>query len=158
MFSVIVKKTDIVLEVIAGFALVTMMLLTVSDVILRIFGYPIPGTYELVSFMGTILIGFAVPVVTLVKAHVLVDIVVSKLSDRKKTSFLVATRVVSIFLTLAIGWNLIKMAFVMRESGEVSGTLQIPFYPVAIGLGIAFFVVSLTLLAELVNLFPKGLR
>jgi len=37
---------------IAGSAIVAMMLLTCTDVVLRYFRKPIPGTYELVCFLG----------------------------------------------------------------------------------------------------------
>ena len=49
------------INVVAGIAITFIMLLTVADVILRIFRKPIVGTYELVGFSGAIVIGFAIP-------------------------------------------------------------------------------------------------
>ena len=50
------------MEVVAGVFLVFMMLLTTFDVILRAFGRPIIGTYEMVALSGGIVIGFSVPI------------------------------------------------------------------------------------------------
>ena len=43
-------------NVIASVAVITMMLLSTADVVLRLFGKPIPGAYELVGFIGTIIV------------------------------------------------------------------------------------------------------
>jgi TRAP-type C4-dicarboxylate transport system permease small subunit len=60
---------------IAGAALAAMMFLTVADVVLRYFKMPIVGTYEIVSMLGAIVIGFAVPQTTLERGHVLMDFI-----------------------------------------------------------------------------------
>jgi len=57
------------MEVIAGSALLFIMFLTTCDVVLRAFGKPIVGTYELVSFGGGIIVGFAIPITSLSKSH-----------------------------------------------------------------------------------------
>ena len=44
-----VKGASTALSAVAGAALAFLMLLTVADVVLRIFGHPIVGTYELVG-------------------------------------------------------------------------------------------------------------
>jgi len=47
--------------IIAGITLMFVMFLTVLDVILRYFGYPITGVYDLVALGGAIIIGFSMP-------------------------------------------------------------------------------------------------
>ena len=49
------------LNVIAGVSLTFLMLLTITDVILRGFKRPVVGTYELVAFAGAVAIGFSMP-------------------------------------------------------------------------------------------------
>jgi hypothetical protein len=45
----------------AGAAIIIMMLLTCADVLLRLLRHPIPGTYEMVGFMGTVIISLPLP-------------------------------------------------------------------------------------------------
>ena len=149
----LIEKVSRFMEGIAGFALVAMMLLTVSDVAGRFFDWPIVGTYELVSFMGAVVIGFSLPILTLTRGHIWVDMLFTKLSSKSKTRLIAFTRMVSAALTLSIGWNMIKMALAMRRAGEVSLTLQFPTYPIGIGLGIAFIVVCIMLIVDIVKIF-----
>ncbi len=72
MFGVL-QKTSKWLAVIAGTALTLMMLLTVSDVVGRAFGHPIMGTYEVVGLMLALVIGFAMPKVSLARQHIYMD-------------------------------------------------------------------------------------
>ena len=58
---------------IAGLALIGIMFLTVTDVILREFKIPIVGTYEIVSLLGAVVIGFAIPQTSIERGHVLMD-------------------------------------------------------------------------------------
>lgn len=137
------------LNIIAGCALTVMMLLTVMDVILRSFRMPIVGTYELVAFLGGWVIGFAVPMTSLKKAHVLVDNFVAGFPRGVRTLFHTLTRLMGLTLFILLGWNMMRMGMDMVRTGEVSLTLQIPLYPIAFGIGIACFVQCLVLIVQL---------
>jgi len=50
-FSVFIKHVSKLLNIMAGMALVAMTALTCIDVILRLFGHPILGTYEIVGLL-----------------------------------------------------------------------------------------------------------
>ena len=65
---------------IAGLALAGIVFLTVADVILREFKLPIVGTYEIVSLLGAIVIGFAIPQTSLERGHVLMDFLTERLA------------------------------------------------------------------------------
>ena len=47
---------------VAWVAIVVMMLLTCADVVLRYFRKPIPGTYELVCFLGAAAVAFSMAI------------------------------------------------------------------------------------------------
>lgn len=139
------------LNVVAGIAITFMMFLTVSDVILRSFRRPIVGTYELVAFSGAVVIGFAVPLTTLLKGHVLVDFFVLMFPKGVRNICHVVTRCLGIGLFSLLGWNLFKMGMDLYRTGEVSLTLQLPFYPIAFGIGICCFVQCLVLIAHILQ-------
>jgi TRAP-type C4-dicarboxylate transport system permease small subunit len=140
------------INVVAGLAITFIMLLTVLDVILRSFRRPIVGTYELVAFSGAMVVGFAIPLTSWMRGHIYVDVFTGKLSQAARTVFNIATRCMGIFLFLLIGWNLIKVGLDLQQSGEVSLTLQLPFYPVAYGVAVSCFVQCLVLLADMVKI------
>ena len=141
------------INVIAGIAITFIMLLTVSDVILRSFRRPIVGTYELVAFSGAIVVGFAIPLTSWLRGHIYVDFFTGKLPKTARSVFNLITRCMGIGLFLLIGWNLIKVGIDLQQSGEVSLTLQLPFYPVAYGVAVSCFVQCLVLLADIAKIF-----
>ena len=137
------------LEVIAGIALVLVMLLTGCDIVGRAFGMPVLGSYELVSFAGGLVIGLAVPSTSRVKGHVIVDLVLEMVSVRTVFVLKIITRLVGIAMFLLMSYAFIRMGTYIRLSGEVTSVLRIPFYPVAYAMGGAFFVEVLVLAADL---------
>jgi TRAP-type C4-dicarboxylate transport system permease small subunit len=140
------------INVIAGVAITFIMLLTVSDVILRSFRRPVVGTYELVAFSGAIVVGFAIPLTSWLRGHIYVDFFTGKLPKTARSIFNLITRCLGIGLFLLIGWNLIKVGMDLQQTGEVSLTLQLPFYPVAYGVAVSCFVQCLVLLTDMVKI------
>jgi TRAP-type C4-dicarboxylate transport system permease small subunit len=153
LFLKTVEAISRVLNIVAGGSLVFLMLLTIVDVVLRGFKRPIVGTYELVAFAGAVVIGFSMPLTSWFRSHVYVDVLIAKFSRRVRNAFNVVTRVVVIGLFAVIGWNLIKYGTDLRKSGEVSLTLQVPFYPVAYGLAVCCFVQCLVMACAVVKIF-----
>lgn len=141
------------LNIIAGISLTFLMLLTVMDVVLRSLRRPIVGTYELVAFSGAVVIGFCLPYTSWVRGHIYIDFLISRFSKKIRDMFNLITRCVVIWLFLMIGWNLIKYGMDLQRSGEVSPTLQMPFYPVAYGIGICCFIQCLVLLCDILKIF-----
>jgi TRAP-type C4-dicarboxylate transport system permease small subunit len=142
-----------ILNVIAGITLTFMMSLTVLDVILRSFRRPIVGTYELVAFSGAVVIGFSLPFTSWVRGHIYVEFLVSIFSKKMRDVFNIVTRCMVICLFLLIGWNLIRYGFDLQKSGEVSLTMQMPFYPVAYGIGICCFIQCLVIGCDLLKIY-----
>ncbi|MFH0786143.1 MAG: TRAP transporter small permease [Pseudomonadota bacterium] len=135
---------------VAGVALASIVFLTVADVILRSFKIPIVGTYEIVSLLGAVVIGFAIPQTSLEKGHVLMDFLTGRLPFGGQRIFHFLARVLAIITFLILGWNLLKLGFDLRQTGEVSLTLKIPEFPVAFGVGICCFIECLVLATDLI--------
>ena len=137
------------MEIIAGSALIIVMLLSVWDIVGRAFGHPIPGTYEIVSFAGGLVIGLSVPITSLVKEHVCVDLLILRLSHRARTLFIIMTKLMGTATFLLAGCGMIMMGMRLNASGEVTAALGLPFYPVAYAISAAFFVEALILLSQI---------
>ena len=140
-------------NIIAGISLTSLMLLTIMDVILRGFKSPVPGTYEVVAFAGAVVIGFSMPLTSWLRGHIFVDFFILKFSQKGRDVFNIATRCLVIVLFFLIGWNMIKYGMDLQKSGEVSLTLQMPFYPVAYGVGVCCFVQCLVLVCDIAKIF-----
>lgn len=139
------------LAVVAGIALTFMMLLTVTDVTMRAFGMPFMGTYEVVSLALGLVIGFSIPLVSLNKQHVYMDMLVERLSPRKKAILNTMTRIMNIFLFVLLGCALFIIGNEYRISGETSPTIMLPFYPMAYGIGICCFIECLVFIFEIIK-------
>jgi len=137
------------LNVIAGCTLTCMMLLTTTDVILRFFKMPLVGAYELVAFGGGIVVGFSIPYCSLKKGHILVDSFITGFSSKVRMIFHLITRLMGLILFAILAWNMYRMGMDMLHSGEVSLTLEMPFYPVLFGIGFACLVQCLVLIVQM---------
>lgn len=147
-FSELIKKFNRALFIIGGFALVFMMLITVADTILRMFARPIIGTYELVGLSAAVVLGFSIPYTTSLKGHIVVDFFTMKFSPKVKKFWLTITRILGLFLFAFMSYEMFIMANDLRKSGEVSATLQLPFYPIAYGIGVCLIFQVITLIAD----------
>jgi len=149
------KTFNLYICFIGGVALILMMLLTISDVILREFRSPVVGTYELVGYLAVVVLGFSMPYTTSVRSHVIVDFFTMKLPRRVQHLLLLITRCIGILLFLFMGYNLLLMGMDYYRSGEVSPTLQVPFYPFIFAIGACCFLQSLTQWANVITLVGR---
>lgn len=132
----------------AAASIVAMMLLTVADVVLRLFRMPIPGTYEMVGFLGAFIIAFSLAYTASEKGHITVDVLV-QLFPRKVQAFLDAFNE----LAGAVFFGLIALAGMhaagdIRNSGEVSLTLELPIHPILYGIAAGCALLALILLRD----------
>jgi TRAP-type C4-dicarboxylate transport system permease small subunit len=142
-------------DAVAGIAVFGMMALTCVDVILRLFRMPIPGTYEIVSLLGAIAVAFAMAHTSVERGHVSVSLIV-QLFPRKAQGIIEC--IISVFgfvLFGLIAWQSVLYGMDCQRAGEVSLTLQLPFYPVIYGVAIGAGAVCLVLLLDFLNAIEK---
>lgn len=135
-------------------AVIVMMVLSTADVVLRLFGRAIPGTYELVGFLGTIVVSFALAFTSMEKGHIAVEILVNKLPQRAQLAIEAFCNLVGALLFIVIAYQAVLYALDIRKSGEVSLTLQLPPYPFIFGIAAGCALLSLLLVAD----FMKSLQ
>jgi TRAP-type C4-dicarboxylate transport system permease small subunit len=149
----ILRFVSKLLSHIAGIALTVMMLLTVADVFLRAGGFPFVGTYEIVSLLLAIVIGFGIPQVTLDKGNVLMEFLLERFSQRGRDMMNMATRALCAILFVVIGYNLFIVGAGYHATGEVSPTIKIPFYPVVYGVGVCCLLQSFVFILDIVRIW-----
>ena len=136
---------------VSGIFLILMMLLTVADVALRVFGSPILGTYEIVSIAGALIIALAMPQTSSEKGHICVDFFFEKRSPGVQRILYVATRVVAIALFALLAWGLISKSLGLSRAGEVTATLHVPRYPVGYLMAVCCFLQCVTLVNDIIK-------
>jgi len=146
-----IRKIDALLYIIAGSVLVVMVLVTLTDVILRNFGHPITGSMEIIQYGGAIVFGFSVPFATFLKAQVQVDLITEKLKPGPQRIVNIVTRTLGILLFLFISYNFFLYGGDVKRTGEVSSSFKIPYYPIVYALAFSFLLQSLTILYDLVE-------
>lgn len=140
---------------VAGTAIVIMMVLTCADVVLRYFRCPIPGTYELVCYLGAVAVAFAMAHTSVQRGHVAVSLIVRLMPRRIRGIIDATTSIFGFILFALITWQSVVYAEALRASGEVSLTLRLPFYPFVYGVGFASAAVCLVLLTDILNGLAK---
>ncbi len=148
-FLRLTKGCSGVLNTIGAALLTAMMLLTTLDVILRYLGRPITGTYELMSYAGALVTGFALAQSTLDDAQVRVDILTGAVSDKTNIVLEVFTRLLGLGIFALLTWALFEKGNDLYRTGEVSLTLRVPYAPVAYGLSLCCLVEFLVILASM---------
>lgn len=143
------------LDIVAGVALVAMMALVFGNVLCRAVWQPIMGTYEVTAFLAAMTISFALANCAVNKGHIALTLFVDRLPPRLRAFFDIIVSILGALLYLILAWEVTKYAIHMRRIGEVSLTMEIPFYPFI--LGVAFGLLMLALVS-LVDLFKSLMR
>ncbi len=152
VFHSVVLRVGKVMDVIGGTVLTLMMLITVLDVVLRLFRKPITGTYELVFLGGAVVIGCAIPITSWEGGHVCVDFLLEHFSPMAKKVIMLLTRLLGIAFFLLLACNLFLLGTDLFTSGEVSLTLHVPYYPAAYILALCAFVECLVLVSSFIKI------
>ncbi len=137
------------LLLISGLTLAFMLVFTLTDVVMRAFGKPIVGDYEIISFLGAVVVGFSIPYTSLLKGHVLVDFLLEKLPKNVNAGMQVVTRIMGIALFLWMSWNFVDMSLDLIKSKEVTPVFRLPYYPISFGLSFACIIQCLVFVSQI---------
>lgn len=151
-----IHRTAQWLSWISAGAVTAMMLLTVADVILRLFRRPITGTYEVVGLLGAVFVSFSLAQTSVERGHIAVDVLIQRLPSTARAAVAILNDLVCTALFVVLTWQSIIYAGDLRSFGEVSMTLQVPIYPfiygIAIGCGMLSVVLAMNLAGSVANL------
>jgi TRAP-type C4-dicarboxylate transport system permease small subunit len=142
----------------ACLAVVVMMLLTCADVTMRLFGAPIPGAYEMVGFLGAVIVSFALAYTSLQRGHVAVELLFEKLPPRAQCFVEAGGNLIGAALFGLMAWQSLTYGTDLRHSGEVSLTLQMPIYPFVYGIALGSGILALVLLIDFIRSLKRGLE
>lgn len=140
------------LMLIGGAFLSGMILLTCANIFIRQFYVPIQGTFELMGYAGAVVAAFALGHTQKRRGHICVDVLVNTYRPfLKKTVALINHGVCALFFSVA-AWQVVKKAMILKNTGELSETLRIIYYPFTLAVALGCFVLALSLLTDLLSL------
>lgn len=139
-------------------ALIFIMLLTCADVVMRLFGSPIPGTYELVGYFGSVIISFAMARTSIERSHIAVNLLVDRLPPRAQNLIGGVGNIASAALFGFLAWQSQVYAQDLLETGDISLTLGIPTWPFVLGLATGSGMLSLVLFLDALRQLKRGFK
>jgi len=143
--------------------LVAMMLLTGVDVFLRyVFNSPILGSAEITELMMATLAFIAIVWCTAGKAHIKVDLLSSRISEKGKTISDVVFYLLYLVLISLMAWRNLLEALAVRPTstspGAGSSLLYIPHYPFYLLISVACVLMALMLLIYIAQDIAKVVK
>lgn len=146
------------LLMLSGLLLTAMMLLAGSNMVLRAFGKPVQGTYELLGFMGAAVIAFGLAATQEKKGHIALTILAGMFPKHVERFIdMLSSLACSIFFAL-IAWRTARYALSLMASGEFSETLRAPYYPFTMAVAAGCGLLALTLFIDFVEASRPGAR
>ncbi|MFO7985640.1 MAG: TRAP transporter small permease [Desulfatiglandaceae bacterium] len=137
-------------------ALSIMLVIVSADIVgAKLLGKPFPGSMDIVSLLGLIIIGFSTAQTYLMGRHIRVTFVSVLLPPRIRKMVRCVSTFLCILLFITAVWRLLLYARDLQVYGETSMTVNVPLAPVAYALGIGFIPVVMVLCVELVKVW-KG--
>ena len=129
----IVRATEIVVTAsayVAGFVLVLLMILTTADVAGRyFFNSPITGVFDLTHFAVLIMTFLGLAYCGFRRGHVSIELLFDRFSRPVRRVLNRAINLVGAILFTVIAWRSLVQSVDVREFGEASQLVEIPFFP-----------------------------
>ena len=147
-FSELLRRA---LMIAGGVSLLALTLLATMNVALRIFQVPLGGTYEVVSFLGAIVTAGALGYTQKRKDHIVVDILSEKFpAPVKRVLDRVSYALILVFFSV-VSWQTFVCGKRLMQTGELSETLKIAYYPFVFLVSLGFAVLALTIFLDLIE-------
>jgi TRAP-type C4-dicarboxylate transport system permease small subunit len=133
---------------VAGLFLLAMITITGANIVIRLFWTPIRGTFELMGYFGAIVTALALGYTQIKRGHIAVDIVVLRFSEKTQRILHAVNHLVCMAFFSIVTWQVFKYASTLRETGEVTETLQIIYYPFTYAVALGCLILAFTFLVD----------
>ena len=136
------------LTLLAGIALVAMMVLACANMVLRAVWVPVQGTFEMMGFLGAVVASFSLAFAQRQKSHIAVGMLLARFPAPVRRLADAATNLASCLFFLLAGWETWKWANFLVDTGEISATLGIVYYPFVFAAAAGCAALSFVLLVD----------
>jgi len=136
--------------------LVVTMITAVLNMVLRPLNMPITGSFELMGFGSAVIASFGLGSSQAEKVHIAVDILFRRLPERFRFFMKMTGDLSCMLFFCLICYSLLRLAWNMLGSGEVSETLRIPYYPFILAVAVGFAGLCLNLFLDFLHSLYKS--
>ncbi|WP_289135807.1 TRAP transporter small permease [uncultured Brevibacillus sp.] len=144
------------LAFLAVISMVSMMLLIVANVLMRVMFTPIVGITELVGWSAAVTAALSLGYTQIYRGHVDIDVFVQRLPRRVRTWIQGLVILASLIFFIFLSYHFVKFSYSTMESGILSQTLGIVYYPVILVVSVGFFALFLSLLVDFLKICTGG--
>jgi TRAP-type C4-dicarboxylate transport system permease small subunit len=134
-----------------GFFLLAMIVLTCMNILFRMVWVPVKGTFELMGFFGAVVTAFALGYTQMRRGHIAVDILINAFTKKTRKIVDIINHTVCCLFFCVAAWQIALKATTLMNTGEVTETLRIIYYPFTFGVAFGCIVLSLVLLQEIIK-------
>lgn len=157
-YEKIVRRVVLVGLAIGSSFLITIMLLTVADVISRTLWGAISGTYELVELFIVVAVSFAMAYTAHEKGHVIVEIVVSRFSKRAQVFVKAFVSIICLVTWGLIVWASIGILPERVQLSERTPLLEVSYIPFRGLWTIGLIILCVVFLVDIYIALSKAVR
>lgn len=133
--------------------LIVMIFLTCANIFLRTVWVPIQGTYELMGYFGAVLTAFALGYTQIHRGHISVDLLVLGFSPNTRKALEGINNLVCMIFFGLVAWRITRYGTTLWNTGEITETLRIVYYPFVYAVALGCATLSLIFLTELLRSF-----
>jgi len=140
------------LDRIAGLCMAGIMVLVVSNIILRVvFKNPMAGAVDYVGFLSALAIGLALAYCAVQNAHIAVDFIIEKFPPRVQAVVDTVINAVGLVFWGLVFWKMTEYGHSLAASGVVAPTTQMPFHPFVYLVSLGLFALCLVMLVRFID-------
>ena len=136
---------------IGGCLLAAMIILTCANIFFRIVWKPVPGAFELMGYFSAAAMAFALGYTQASRGHIAVDILVLGFSKKRQKILNAVNYFICMIFFAMVSWQIAKYATTLLQTGEVTETLRIIYYPFTYGVALGCAALSLVFLTDLIK-------
>jgi TRAP-type C4-dicarboxylate transport system permease small subunit len=146
-----------VFAAVSGSAIIGLTALAAANMVSRAVFRPVPGSYELIGFLGAVAVACGLGYTQIAKGHIVVTILTDRFSPAVNKVLDAANHVIGAAFWSLVAWQTLKWGTAIGKSGELSQTLKIPYFPVVYLAAAGIAVFAITLILDFFLIFaPKG--
>jgi TRAP-type C4-dicarboxylate transport system permease small subunit len=145
---------------IGGIALLILTAIACANMLMRPFGAPLKGAYELVGFFGALVVALPLGYAQINRSHISVDILAARYSERTQRIMSAINSFLCMIFFILVGWRSADYATTIWKRGETSETLRIIYHPFVYAVAFCCLLLALVLFIDFMKslVLIKGKR
>lgn len=152
-FSLFVSR---LLLVLAGTALLAMMLLVVTNIAMRQFASSFGGTTEVVGWLTAVVVSFSLAYAQATKAHIELDMLVARMPQGLQRLVQTLVALASLLFFAMVAFKLWEYGILAMQRGTVSQSLRLVVYPIIYMVAFGFTAFCLVLLVDVLECLTRS--